>query len=196
MSFFSASLLLFMIMDGVGNAPMFAAMLANLDPPRRRRVILRESLIALAALVIFLFFGPALLSALNIDTGALRLAGGIVLFLIALRMIFPWAGGVFGDEKLDGEPLVVPLAIPLLAGPGAMAMVILLGSQEPERRLEWLAALVVAWLPTLGLLLIGTALMRRLGRRGLIAVERLMGMLLTVLAVQMFIQGLKWHLPS
>jgi MarC family membrane protein len=193
MSFISATLALFLIMDGIGNAALFATMLGHLDAARRRRVILRESLIALSALVIFLFFGPALMGMLGIETGALRLAGGIVMFLIAIRMIFPWAAGVFGDEKLSGEPIVVPLAIPLLAGPGAISMVMLMATQEPGRRWEWLGALLLAWGPTLGLLLLGSVLTRRLGQRGLVAMERLMGMLLTVLAVQMFMHGLRFY---
>jgi small neutral amino acid transporter SnatA (MarC family) len=131
---------------------------------------------------------------LGISEPALTLAGGIILFLIALRMIFPGRRGLFEDE-LEGEPFLVPLAIPYVAGPSALASVLFIMNRDPDRWPEWLAALFIAWAATAIILVLGTALSRHLGRRGLIAMERLMGMVLTTLAVQMFLDGLDAYLP-
>jgi multiple antibiotic resistance protein len=152
-------------------------------------VVVRELLLALLVLVVFLFGGPLLLRVLGISEPALTVAGGIILFLIALRMIFPGRRGLFEDE-LEGEPFLVPLAIPYVAGPSAMASVLFIMNRDPGRWPEWLAALLIAWAATAVILVLGTALSRHLGRRGLIAMERLMGMVLTTLAVQMFLDGL------
>lgn len=188
MTLVSAFVLLFFVMDAFGNVPLFLATLAHLPLKRRRVVIVRELLIALAVLVAFLFVGPALLGALGISESSLAIAGGIILFLIALRMIFP-AGGALAEDT-DEEPFVVPLAIPFVAGPSAMATVMLVMSEDPARWPTWLAAVVLAWAATAAILLLANRLARFLGRRGLTAIERLMGMVLTALAVEMFLRGL------
>lgn len=194
MTLFSAFMLLFLVMDPAGNVPLFLSALEPVAPERRRRVIARELLIALVVLVGFLFFGPALLRALGISESGLAIAGGIILFLIALRMIFPQHGGF--AEDVQGEPFIVPLAIPFVAGPSAMAAVMLVMSADPLRWPEWLAALVGAWAASSAILLAAPWLRRRLGRRGLVAIERLMGMVLTALAVEMFMRGLRGGLLS
>jgi len=182
-------------MDPLGNVPLFLSALQNVPEKRRWRVVLRELLIALGVLVVFLLAGPFLLHALHISESALRVAGGIVLFLIAVRMVFP-RGDEAGIGNHDEEPFIVPLAIPFVAGPSAMAAVLLLVSQDPSRKLEWLVALILAWLVTAVVLGSGNLLHRLLGNRGLLAMERLMGMILTTLAVEMFLCGLKQFLDS
>ncbi len=194
MTSLSAAILLFLVMDPVGNIPLFLVALQSVPPARRTRVVVRELVIALGILLLFLFAGQHLLRLLDISEPALRLAGGIVLFLIALRLVFPDTDHTL-HEQLDGEPLVVPLAVPYVAGPSAMATVLLMTSQDPARWPEWLAAVTGAWLASAVILILGSQLSRFLGRRGLIAIERLMGMLLVVLAVQMFLGGLQEAWP-
>jgi len=195
MTILSATTLLVLVMDPLGNVPLFLSSLQNVPEKRRWRVVLRELLIALAVLMVFLLAGPFLLDALHISGSALRVAGGIVLFMIAVRMVFPH-GDENGIGNHDEEPFIVPLAIPFVAGPSAMAAVLLLVSQDPSRKLEWLAALLLAWLVTAVVLSSGNLLHRLLGKRGLLAMERLMGMILTTLAVEMFLCGLKEFLDS
>ena len=130
MTVFSAALLLFLVMDPFGNIPVFLAALRPVAPSRRRRVIVRELVIALAVLVVSLFAGQSLLRAFRISEPALTTAGGAVLFLIALKMVFPGQGGV-SNEDISGEPFIVPLAIPYVAGPSALASVLLIMSREP-----------------------------------------------------------------
>ena len=195
MSLVSAFVLLFFVMDAFGNIPLFLSALAPVESSRRRRIVARELLIALGVLVLFLFAGPVMLRGLGISEASLSIAGGIILFLIALRMIFPQHHGTMDEaadpsEPADLEPFVVPLAIPFVAGPSAMASVMLLVSREPERWPTWLAALVLAWAATAAILLLAPRLARALGRRGLVAIERLMGMVLTALAVEMVVRGL------
>ena len=189
MSFVSAALLLFLVMDPLGNILLFTAALQNVPAPRRVRVVTRELLIAYAVLVLFLFTGEHLMNWLGISNQALSIAGGIVLFLIALRMVFPSAEHSLA-EQVSGEPLVVPLAIPYVAGPSTLATVMLLMSRDPARWPEWLLALTMAWAVSTAILVLGGRIGAFLGRRGLVALERLMGLLLVALAVQMFIGGL------
>lgn len=194
MSFWSAMFTLFLVLDPLGNIPVWVALLRDVPPERRRRVIFRECVIALGVLVAFLFGGPGILRLLAVEGPALQLAGGVVIFLIALRMMFPHPGGVFGDEALKGEPFIVPLAVPLLAGPSAMATVMLLATAQPNRPEVYLSALFGAWLISLLILLLAPTIERVLGQRMLIAGERLFGMLLTVIAVHMIMSGLMLYL--
>ena len=189
----SAIVLFFLVFDPLGNAPFFLVALKNVEPARHRTVIVRELLVALGVLVVFMFAGRFFLALLRISEPSLSVAGGVVLFLIALKMIFPVPqAGAY--EHIDGEPFIVPLAVPYVAGPSAIATTLLLMSQEPERWATWLAALVVAWAATGAILLSADRLHTVLGKRGLIAAERLMGMLLTVVAVEMFLSGVRLFL--
>jgi MarC family membrane protein len=190
MTILQAAVLLFLVMDPVGNIPFFIAALKNVEPARQVRVVLRELLIALVVLVAFLFLGSNLLHALGLSEPALTLAGGVILFLISLRMIFPSAEKSMHEET-DGEPFIVPLAIPYVAGPSALATELLLMSRESERWLEWLIALVGAWAAASVILLSAGWLRRWLGQRGVIAMERLMGMILVAVAIQMLLTGLR-----
>jgi multiple antibiotic resistance protein len=189
MSAFSAGILLFLVMDPVGNIPLFLATLAGIEPRRHRVIIIREMIIALAVLVLFMFAGRCFLNLLMVSEPSLSVAGGVILFLIALRMIFTDPRNLLGHE-LEGEPFIVPLAVPLIAGPSAMTTVLLLMAQQPSRWLQWLSALVGAWLISCVILLFSTGISRLLGKRGMLATERLMGMLLTTIAVEMFMDGL------
>lgn len=190
MTTLSAAILLFLILDPLGNVPLFLSLLKPLPPRRRRLVLARELLIALAVLMLFLFGGRYLLELMHLRQESVSIGGGIVLFLIGLRMIFPNRDGVFGDVP-EGEPFIVPMAIPLVAGPSGMAAVMLLGTQEPGRMADWTIALLLAWAGTALILFSATSLYRWLGDRVLVAVERLMGMLLVALSVQMFLDGLQ-----
>jgi multiple antibiotic resistance protein len=190
MRMFSTALLLFLVMDPVGNIPLFLTVLKNVDPVRRRKIIIRELTIALFVLVFFLFFGPFILKLLQIKGPALSIAGGIILFMIAIKMVFPVVEGNHVVTERD-EPFIVPLAIPLVAGPSAIATVLLLMTREPERWLEWVLALIFAWIVCSAILLLSGKLSDLLGHKGLLAMERLMGMILTTVAVQMFITGLQ-----
>ncbi|MDH3374149.1 MAG: NAAT family transporter [Gammaproteobacteria bacterium] len=189
MTLASAIVLLFLVIDPFGNVPFFVAALKDVDPSRRNRVIIRELLIAYAVMVAFLFFGQPLLRVLGISGPALTIAGGMILFLIALRMVFPIRGRTT-QEDIEGEPFIVPLAIPYVAGPSVLAVELLLMSEEPRRWPVWLIAVSVAWAATSIVVLFGNAVTERLGSRGLIAIERLMGMILVAIAIQMFLTGL------
>ena len=189
----SAAVLLFFVMDPLGNVPLFLSALRNVVPARHRLVIIRELVIALVVLVAFLFGGPQLLALLHVSGTALTVAGGVVMLLIALRMVFPSAEHTL-IEPVDAEPFVVPLAIPYVAGPSAMATVLLFTSREPDRWPAWLLALLLAWLATGIVLFFASGFARFLGSRGLVAVERLMGMLLVIVSVEMILSGLRQYL--
>ena len=190
MSILSASILIFLVMDPFGNSPVFLSVLKGVPPQRRQKAIARELLIALLVLLLFLFAGPHLLKALHISEPSLRIAGGIILFLIAIKMVFGKVGEMFSGPFSE-EPFIVPLAIPCLAGPSSIATVMLLTGQEPHRWNEWVVSLLLAWLLTSGILLLSAKLDRVLGEKGMSALQHLMGLILTALAVEMFIQGLR-----
>ena len=189
----SAALLLFIILDPLGNVPVFLSLLRNLPPERQRIVLARELLIALGVLMLFLWGGKYVLEVMHLRQESVSIAGGIVLFLIGIRMIFPPPEGLMG-ELPDGEPFIVPMAIPLVAGPSGMAAVMLMGSEDPTRLMDWSIALLIAWFVTAAILFAAPLLYRLLGRRVLTAVERLMGMLLVAISVQMFLDGLGTYL--
>lgn len=189
-SFASAVVILLLVTDPIGNIPLFVALLRPVAPGRRVLVILRECAIALAVLVAFVVFGRWLLELFGLTDQSLTLAGGVILFLIALRMIFRGPEGIFGDSP-SGEPLIVPLAIPSIAGPAAIATVILLVSRAPQRMPEWLAAVTVTMAVSLAALLLAERIVTWVGERVLTAFERLMGLLLTAIAVEMLLRGIE-----
>lgn len=188
-SVFSAALLLFFVMDPFGNAPLAISLLRDVEKSRRRFVLMRELLIALGVLVFFLFFGEYMLRFMGLQQESVSIAGGIVLGVIGLRMIFPSKEGVMG-RQVGGEPFIVPLAIPLIAGPSAMAMVIVMAKSNPGAMGMWFGALLLAWTATAVVMMASPLLLRVLRERGLTAIERLMGMVLIMLAVQMVINGI------
>lgn len=188
--YLSAAIILFLVMDPLGNIPVFLSILKDIEPKRRWKIILRELLIALVILLIFLFYGQNLLDLLHLQSESVSIAGGIILFIIGIRMVFPTRRGIMGDQ-LEGEPLIVPLAIPLVAGPSTLATLMLLVRSDPTNMVGWLTALLIAWLLTAIILLMAPIFFKILRKRGLAAIERLMGMILIMIAVQMSVDGIK-----
>ena len=186
----SVSATLFFIMDPLGNVPVFNAVLSRFSSGRRALVVARELIFALIILLCFLFAGNTILSFLGLSQPSLSIAGGVLLFIISVRMIFPKPAGN-EDVNDSDDPFLVPLAVPLVAGPSTIAILLLLSSSEPERLLEWSIALIIAWSGTTFLLVISPFLMRVLGTRGSRALERLMGMLLVIIATQMLLNGVR-----
>jgi multiple antibiotic resistance protein len=193
MELLSAIVTLVLVMDPVGNVPVFLGYLKDVDARRRVWVVARESIIALLILLFFLFFGPALMGLLHIGPPALHISGGVLLFIISVGMIFPGTMhlGVAAEQPHGEEPFIVPLATPFIAGPSTMATIMIFASGEPDPLWAWAAALVAAWVVTAIILMLSARLSRLLGSRGLVACERLMGMILTVVAVQMFLDGVQ-----
>jgi len=192
MTLFSAAATLLLIMDPFGNIVMFNAILGRVPAERRRRVLLREVAIAYGIIMTFLLIGAKLLAFLGLQQSSLSLAGGILLFLIAIGMVFPKSGVHFGADG-DDEPFIVPLATPLIAGPSGVAFLLLIASREPGRMGEWVLALSVASLISATILTAGEYLAKLLGPRGMRAAEKLMGMLLILVAVQMIMDGISLY---
>ena len=189
MTIAAAALLLFLILDPLGNIPILLSLLKGVPASRQRRILARELVIALVVLMLFLWGGQYALELMHLREESVRIAGGIILFLIGLRMIFPPPDGVMGEAP-GGEPFVVPIAIPMIAGPSGMAAVMLLGGQEPGRMGDWMIALGIAWAATAVILFSATYLQKWLGARALTALERLMGMVIVAISVQMLLDGL------
>lgn len=190
MTVLAAIFLLIIIMDPIGNVPVFLSILKNIPLERRKKIIIRELIIAFAILLFFMFIGRYLLQLLQIEQSSLGIAGGIILFIIAIRMIFPGTKPMFTHNE-EAEPLVVPLAIPMLAGPSAIAAVILLMAQEPNRWIEWIFVVFVASLISGIILISSEALGSKLGNRALTAIERLMGIFLIMVSVDFILDGIK-----
>ncbi|TDN67648.1 MarC family protein [Paraburkholderia sp. BL10I2N1] len=190
-NFLSATVLLILITDPLGNIPLFIGCLRGVTPKRRVVVILREIVIAFVILLVFMVVGDRFLRMMSLTDLSLRIGGGIVLFLIALRMIFPHPDGPFGGDVRGGEPLIVPLAIPALAGPSALATVMLLTSQAPGRTFEWIGALTVTMIVCAIVLLLAERIQALLGERTVMAFERLMGLVLVAISVEMMLAGIK-----
>lgn len=189
MTLYTATITLMLVMDPLGNIPIFLAILKNFDFKTQRKIIIREAIVAFIVLSAFLFFGQYIMRGLNITTTALSIAGSIILFLIAIRMIFPQEESESKDHNAE-EPFIVPLAVPLTAGPSAIAIVMLFVTREPQQQGMLFLAVTIASAVFLVVMLLARYLMRLLGKRGLIALERLMGMILTTIAVQMFLSGI------
>jgi multiple antibiotic resistance protein len=190
----AAAATLFFVMDPLGNMPVFNAVLSRFTPQQRAAITARELVIALVIMLVLLFAGTAILDFLGLTQPSLNIAGGVLLFIIALRMIFPNVAGEVASEK--DEPFIVPLAMPMVAGPSTIAGLLLLSSREPARIWEWCTALVIAWVAATVLLTASPFLLRALGSRGLRALERLMGMLLVLLATQMLLNGVREFVES
>lgn len=189
-SFASALVLLLLVLDPLGGLPVYISVLDRVDPRRRARLALRESIIAFAVLLAFMLGGQGFLRLMNLSERALEVAGGVILMIIAIRMIFARDGVMPLNESLR-EPLIFPLAVPLLAGPSALATVLLLASRQPERLLHWVGALAVAMAVCLLVLLSADRLHRLLGDALVQALEKLMGLVLTAIAVEMLLSGLQ-----
>ncbi|TAH10169.1 MAG: hypothetical protein EAZ11_13105 [Curvibacter sp.] len=188
-TFVSATILLILITDPIGNIPIFANALKHVAPERRAKVILREILIAFALLLTFMFVGESFLRVMNLSELSLQIGGGVILFLIALRMVFPPAATA--EAEITTEPLIVPLAVPAVAGPSALATVLLLVSQQPDKRMEWIGALCVTMLVSAVVLVSAERIQRIIGDRLVVAAERLMGLVLVSVAIEMMLRGVK-----
>ena len=195
-SFLSVTILLILITDPLGNIPLFISSLKNVPQARRPKVIVRECVIAAVVLTAFLFFGDVFLSALGLSDEVLKISGGVILFLIAVNMIFPGSGGKLVEDEIEGEPFIVPVAIPLIAGPGALTYVMLLMKSDPSRGLEWVGAILIAMAVSMAAFFASSRLKEWLGPRALSAIERLMGLVLTAIAIEMLLGGLSQYLGS
>jgi multiple antibiotic resistance protein len=195
MDIFSAAILLAIIMDPLGNIPLFHSLLGRYSQARRLRIIARELVFAYLVLLVFLVAGQTILDRLGLEQPALGVAGGVVLFVIALRMVFPESAGVQRGE-IEEEPFFVPLAVPMIAGPSAISAVLLLVSRDPERFWTWLGALSLAWGFSAAILLASGALFEILGQRALRALVRLTGMLLIMISVQMLMDGVAAYIAA
>jgi multiple antibiotic resistance protein len=183
----AVSATLFFILDPLGNIPVFHSILGNYSTPEKTRIIIRELVISLFILMIFLLAGSKILSFLGLSQPSLNIAGGTLLFVIALKMVFPMGSQ---EDTVITDPFIVPLAMPLLAGPSALAVLLLLSSSQPDKLLEWIVSLLMAWSAAFVLLVASPFILHRLGDSALHAVTRLMGMLLILVAVQMFLNGI------
>jgi MarC family membrane protein len=194
-SFVSAVVLLLIVCDPLGNIPIFVSALRDVPRERRRAIILRECLIAFAVLVAFVFVGDPFLRLLGLSELSLQIGGGVVLMLVALRMVFPTPEGIFGQAP-GGEPFIVPLAVPALAGPSALATVLLLVSRDPEGLWQWVAAIAVVMAVSAVVLAFSERIMRFLGERVTLAFERLLGLVLAAVAVELMLRGVKTFVGS
>jgi len=190
-SFGSALILLLLVLDPLGSLPIFVSVLSGVAPPRRTRVALREGAIAFVVLAAFMLGGQWFLDGMRLSERSLEVAGGVILLIIALRMVFGGGASLYAGEGTAREPLIFPLAVPLLAGPSAMATVLLLASRQPERMWHWAAALTVAMAVSTSVLLSADRIRRFLGDAVVAAMEKLMGLVLTAIAIEMMLAGLK-----
>ena len=193
MTLYTATITLILVMDPLGNIPIFLSILKNYDYKAQRRIMVREAIIAFFVLLVFLFFGKYVMQGLNLTTSALSIAGAIVLFLISLKLIFPPEQNELSGVDAE-EPFIVPLAIPLIAGPSSMAIVMLWVARAPEQQMMMLSAVSIASLVFLMSMLLAHSLLRLLGKRVLAAIERLTGMILITIAVQMFLTGFSTYM--
>lgn len=189
MKLYSQIILLFFVINPIGNIPIFLTTLKSVDPQKHSKIIIREVVVAFGILGIFMFFGQYILNAMQISQQALGISGGIILFLISLKLIFPTAKEK-SEVTMVGEPFIVPLAIPTTAGPGAMTTVMLFASQNNGKATSLFIILIAVASLACGVLLSARYLSKYLGERGLVALERLSGMMITAMAVQMFLTGI------
>lgn len=189
----SSTILLSLIMDPLGNLPIFMSILKNLEIKRRKIILIRELVISLFIMLLFLFAGEKILAYLNLRTETVSISGGIILFLIAVKMIFPSQDMNNFSECIE-EPFLVPLAVPLVAGPSLLATLMLLSHQYKNNMSYLVISLIIAWFITTFILLLSNFFLRLLGNKGINALERLMGLILVMLATQMLLDGIRAYL--
>ncbi|HOJ85335.1 MAG TPA: MarC family protein [Elusimicrobiales bacterium] len=185
----SAVITLTLVMDPLGNIPLFISVLKNVKEEKRKRIIIRELFIALGLMLFFLFFGKWIVTLFSMDIVSLSVSGGIVLFLIALSMIFPSKENSIIDPK--EEPFIVPLAIPLIAGPSVLSMILIYNMKDPGNIPTWFLIVIISWLINVLILSFSSKIAKFLGEKGMNAIERLMGMVLITISVQMILNGIK-----
>lgn len=184
---------LFLIMDPLGNLPVCLSMLKEFSPSRQRKILLRELLFALGIIIIFMYLGAGLMKMLSIHQSTLRIAGGVILFIISMKMIFPKPENPVAEAEKD--PFIVPIAVPLFAGPSLLAAVMVYGSRGDDG-FTVISGTMLAWGLAFIIMMTGPTLARLLGKRGLRACERLMGLILILLAVQMLEDGIAYYISN
>ncbi|MFT2099239.1 MarC family protein [Marinomonas sp. 2405UD66-6] len=188
-SILSATLLFLFVIDPFGNIPILLSVMKGVAQKRQYQIVIRDGLIGLLILVAFLFFGAEFLKVLHLETESISIAGGVVLFVIALKMIFPSA---LSQEKTNVvEPFIVPISIPMLAGPSTLATLLVMVKSFPEEQNSLLISVLAAWGISVVILAMAPLLNRLLKEKGLAALERLMGMLLLMMSVQMLVNGVR-----
>jgi len=187
MSVLSISLVLFLIMDPIGNVSSFLTMVRGIEPKRQTFIVIREMLIALLFMVLFNYLGEYIFEWLQVSETTVRISSGVILFIVAVQILFPQLKGI-RDNIPEEEPFIIPLAIPLIAGPALLATIMLYAHME-ENLHTMLLAILVAWFASVIVLLSSRYLYRILGVNGLMACEKLMGMVLVLLAIQRFLDG-------
>ena len=195
-NFFQTFILLLLVTDPFGNVPLFVTALRPVPRARRSRIVLRECAIAFVLLLVFMFFGRHFLAALQLSEISLRIGGSVILLLIAIKMVFPGMGGSGGDGSEDHEPFIVPLAIPAIAGPSALATVLLFSSNSVDDVLIHVGALTAVALVWVAVFLSAEKLQNALGPQVMTAFERLMGLILTAMAVEMLLGGVREFVKS
>ncbi|MCU0814111.1 MAG: MarC family protein [Burkholderiaceae bacterium] len=185
-TFASALILLLLVLDPLGSLPIFISVLRNVEPARRARVAVREGLIAFGVLMAFMLGGQHFLRVMRLSERSLEVAGGVILLVIAMRMVFGGSAQMYGSAREVREPFIFPLAVPLLAGPSAMATVLLLASRQPAGLWQWVAAITVAMAVCTAVLLAADRIRRLLGDSVVTAMEKLMG-----IAIEMLLAGVK-----
>ncbi len=190
MTFVSTVILFLLVIDPFGNIPIFVSALKELPAKRRMLVVLREHLFAFVIFVVFMFFGREFLALLRLSDYSMGIAGGVVILLVALRMIFPSREGIFGEFP-QGEPFFVPLAVPCIAGPSTLTAILLLVAQAPERRWTWILAMSVVMVVSAMVALGAGRLAKTLGDRGIAGFERLVGLMLAAVSVDMLLRGIE-----
>ena len=195
-TFLSATILLIVITDPLGNIPLFILNMRRVRKERRVRIIVRECAVAFVVLLLFMLFGRQMLSLLRLSEETLKVAGGVILFLIALNMIFPGTGMAVGHDGAADEPFIVPIAIPLISGPSAMVTAMLVAGSNPHRMLEWIAALAITIAVTFVVFLASDKIKDALGAQALSAIERLMGLVLTAMSVEMLLGGVASYIKQ
>lgn len=189
MTLISIAIMLFLIMDPIGNITTFLKLLDNVEPSKRAKIILREMLIALGVMVVFNFIGEYIFDVLDVSVTTVRLASGVILFLVAIKILFPSLDSPRANLP-PGEPFITPIAIPLIAGPALLATIMLFTKLEDSQPVMW-GAIFIAWAAALAVVLSAKRLQTILGPNGLLACERLMGIVLIMLAIQRFLEGVK-----
>lgn len=179
------------VIDPFGNVPVILSILKDVDVKRRRVVIIREMLFGLGILLLFLFFGDSFLNLFHLETDAIRIAGAVIFFVIGIKLIFPGEHGSSGLYGSSSEPFIVPIAMPLIAGPSALATLLVLGKTYPNSTGALFVSLLLAWFAAALIMYLSAFFYKILGEKGLLAMERLMGMLLLMMSVQMFIDGIR-----
>lgn len=188
MSLFTITVTLLLIMDPLGNLSSYLTMVNGLDPQRRKRIVFREMFIALAIMLFFNYLGEYIFTFLHLSETTVRLSSGVILFLIAIKILFT-AKDSPRAHLPTGEPMVFPLAVPLIAGPALMATIMLYAHLEPTQTIM-IVAILIAWLISICVLLFAEPIKRVLKTNGLMACERLIGMVLVLIAVQRFLEGI------